>query len=132
VLSYEKTNYNLKTTKVTIKVDYSWGMFSGVGNLLLAGHAKSLYGWAEKYQNRKIDSIKMLQKFKDYFIKYRKATYNIKYSEAGDTAVRENVWGFACIVGEAVGFDKRTLDPLWEEAEREVYAARKALKNSKK
>jgi hypothetical protein len=110
MLSYKEpvTTYVEKT----VTVPSEWGMFSSAGNRSLKKKAEGLVAKIEKADSRS----KMASAFLAYFKAWRRMADTKTMSEAGDTAVRESVWCFACNVGMAVGFDSYRLDEIWEES----------------
>jgi hypothetical protein len=56
------------------------------------------------------------EKVSSQILAYSKARYSKSkvMAEAGDTAVRECVWGFAVDAGKAMDLGYNTLDELWD------------------
>ena len=98
-----------ETREVT--VPSHWGMYTSAGN-------KSIMKKAQKLVNRiegEKKYTKKLDLFGAFFKGWRKLQNTKNMSEASDTDVREQVWGFACIVAKAVNVDEESLDKIWDE-----------------
>jgi hypothetical protein len=107
-----KTKSFTETVERTLRVPENWGMYTSQGNSRMKKKAESLVKKLEKAESYS-DKMKA---FEQYFKAYSKARYSKSevMAEAGDTAVRECVWGFAVDAGKAVDLGYNTLDELWD------------------
>lgn len=106
---------NQALMSLAAKVPTSWGMFSSAGNRVITNYAKALMGDLHKAQGieKKQESA-----FLKYFTKYHKLAWQSRtHGEAGDTDVREQVWGWAESVARELGFDTYILDKLWDRSQ---------------
>ena len=121
-LTYEKQDYSFKTKTVELRIPKDWGMFTSAGNRSLRQKAEKLVE-----QCKTTDSlIERLKFFRDYFKGYRSLIGTKTMGEAGDTAVREQVWCFAMDLGKCLRIDSKTLDDLWDS--KDSYPAPKKPK----
>jgi NAD(P)H-nitrite reductase large subunit len=102
-----------KTTQVKtieLRVPKDWGMYSIQGNKSIRLKAEKLV----KTVKRTSSTIEKMKAFTDFFKEYRRLQKTKTMAESGDTAVREQVWGFAVDLGKCVDLSYSTLDKLWE------------------
>ena len=115
MLTYKEISYSQKTIEKEVKIPKNWGMFSAQGNQIMRKKAESLVKNILKVKEKNpCDIISYLKCFDKYFKSYQKTlSTNKNYKEAGDTCVREMIWGFAESVGKSLGISEETLDELW-------------------
>jgi negative regulator of replication initiation len=113
---YEKVTTKDCITSVPIKklvpltAPKKFGMFTSAGNKSIHTKAVNLLKNLENSKSY-LEKVQALSKF----IKSFKKLYNTKnYKEAGDTAVREEVYCFAVDAAIAVGVSREVIKDLWE------------------
>ena len=72
---------------------------------------------SDEYLAEKYSHTKYCNAFKSFINSYRRFqdTKTGRKAGAGDTAVRECVWGFLIDVSKAINFDLDDLDRIWDE-----------------
>jgi len=92
-------------------IQKDWGMFSSQANRAMRLKAESLLKKLDK--NKEKGHIALLKAFESYFKSYQKSKKT--YPEAGDTAVREEIWGFALDEARRHGISYDELDKIWKD-----------------
>jgi hypothetical protein len=99
-----------------LNIQKDWGLFSPQANQAFYRKAQSLVKKLEKATASRANHLKILNIFMVYFKSYQRSCKS--YDEASDTAVREEVWGFALSMAKLNGVSYDELDKLWEERYR--------------
>ena len=95
------------------KIQKDWGLFSPQANQAFYRKAQSLAKKLDKAKANNASHLKILNIFMVYFKSYNRSCSS--YAEASDTAVREEVWGFALDMAKSYGVSHDELDKLWDE-----------------
>jgi len=102
-----------------------WSMYTAAGN-------RSLRNKADRFRQRVVAALTDDERYptdrirkaaKRFVAQWEKMDQNKKYREAGDTAVREEVWVWFVRVLQLAGMSPSTIDELWDEARDEYYFA---------
>ena len=111
-LTYQDEVVTRTVVEKQVRVPEEWGMYSKAGNKRMKKLAEELVAAAEKAEY----GLQRLKAFSDYYAKWVKVSNTKTYGEAGDTDVREGVWGFSVEVGKAIGIERNVLGTLWDAA----------------
>lgn len=108
-----------------LEVPDVWGMFTPAGN-------RAIRTKADRFKQKVIEALRDDERYpsdrirkaaKRFVSQWEKMDQNKKYREAGDTAVREEVWVWFVRVLQLAGMSPSTIDELWDEARDEYYFA---------
>jgi hypothetical protein len=114
-LTYKLRTVRQETREVELSAPTDWSMYTPAGNRRLTGYAETVIRKMEKAD----DPSKVVHaQVESFYRKVRKLYDDDRFSEAGDTAVREVVRGFGKRCFLAAGFDSFEADDkeeqLWE------------------
>lgn len=108
-----------KTSKPSLDVPETWGMYTRRGDVCISSKFRTLINKLDvnlgRNTNRHIANINSLTSFVYLFLKTQN---NEDMSEAFDTDVRDQVWGFLRSVCNKYSIDENTLRYSWTAGER--------------
>jgi hypothetical protein len=107
---YTENRYVRQEVTVTFKIPTDWGMYTSAGNKSLSTKANRLVSEIEAAK----DTLSKMRSFENFFKGWKRMADSETMDEAGDTAVRDEVWGFALSLGKAKDINQSIINDVWE------------------
>lgn len=107
-------NINRTVTPIKVEAYKDWSMYTPQGNQAMKRKAESLIKNLEKVKASQGSLSNYIHAFEKYLNSYVKGSKTKTCKEAGDTEVRNIVWGFVANSAKAFNVSSSTVEELWQ------------------